>query len=193
MVENTRGYSNSSKTRQIGSLRVTANYYTWCILWLVHLTQHVVTSNSAVFMHTCTHTWKQNSVNNATRNNSKLGQEKYPYCISAPGILRLKPLSLVLLWKHVLISTKPASEELRAFFLGVPQPKKPQELETANFLDFNFFYYILNLHLLSIMKNTMIKPQKLLPGIKFIYTAMALTNTSIINFSSSSSSWTKSL
>lgn len=70
MVENTRGYSNSSKTRQIGSLRVTANYYTWCILWLVHLTQHVVTSNSAVFMHT--RTQKQNSVNNATRNNSKL-------------------------------------------------------------------------------------------------------------------------
>lgn len=32
------------------------------------------------------------------------------------------------------------------FFLGVSQPKKPQELETANFLDFNFFYYILNLH-----------------------------------------------
>lgn len=59
MVENTRGYSNSSKPRQIGSLRVTANYYTWCILWLVHLTQHVVAFNSVVFMRTCTHTRKQ--------------------------------------------------------------------------------------------------------------------------------------
>lgn len=32
------------------------------------------------------------------------------------------------------------------FFWVYPKPKKPQELETANFLDFNFFYYILNLH-----------------------------------------------
>lgn len=62
MVENTRGYSNSSKTRQIGSLRVTANYYTWCILWLVHLTQHVVTSNSAAFMHTHTYEKKTQQI-----------------------------------------------------------------------------------------------------------------------------------
>jgi len=43
------------------------------------------------------------------------------------------------------------------------------------------------------MKNIMTKSHKLLPGIKFIYITMSLTNTSTISFSrSSSSSWNKS-
>lgn len=48
--ENTGGYSNSSNTRQIGSLCVPANYYTWCILWLPHLPQHEAALISAIFI-----------------------------------------------------------------------------------------------------------------------------------------------
>lgn len=47
------------------------------------------------YMHT--HMKTENSVNNATRNNSELLQEKHPYCISPPGILLLKALNIVLL------------------------------------------------------------------------------------------------
>lgn len=30
-----------------------ANYYTWCILWLMHLTQHEVALISAIFVCVC--------------------------------------------------------------------------------------------------------------------------------------------
>ena len=51
--ENTGGYSNSSKSRQTGSLRGPANYYTWRILWLLHSTQREVALISAAFVRVC--------------------------------------------------------------------------------------------------------------------------------------------
>lgn len=77
--ENTGGYSNSSKTRQIGSLRVPANYYTWCILWLMHLTQHEVALISAISVCVCmwwggVHWWLMGGTHlNGSKNNKHLG------------------------------------------------------------------------------------------------------------------------
>ena len=51
--ENTGGYSNSSNSRQTGSLRGPANYYTWRILWLLHSTQREVAFISAACVCVC--------------------------------------------------------------------------------------------------------------------------------------------